>query len=81
MSLIWKIEGKQSKFCLLRVAIAASSMRYLFYGGEGVSRYVLFSPRLQGKDKRKGAEREHALGELTKVRTTEYIFLLEMNQG
>ncbi len=42
-------------------------------GGGGVGRYVQFSPRLQGKDKIKGAEREHALGELTKVRTQQAI--------
>jgi hypothetical protein len=69
----WTWVGNRRESGSLLVAIADSSIRYLFYGGEGVSRYVLFSPRLQGKDKRKGAEREHALGELTKVRTQQTI--------
>jgi hypothetical protein len=73
MYFIWKIAGKAVKTLLIACDNCQQFYTLFVLWGRGVGRYVLFSPRLQGKDKRKGADREHALGELTKVRTQQTI--------
>jgi hypothetical protein len=59
--------SQNSAYCLWQLL---TILYVICFMGEGVGRYVLFSPRLHGKDKRKGAEREHALGEINKGQDT-----------